>query len=199
MLRDAIRASLAQSWRAAPDFVAHRLCSRGAFRPEGMHFKQGLVYKTHAPISAFPLNSQVRMVFIYGPASDAALSVLAQDARHGREWTEAHLKHLYISDTVENVRKNIVSRDALQLESQVQAFRGHDGPRRLVVKYETLWDHVEEVADYVGLPIVLPPQESRRSAQDLPPEVVREVKENYRRIDRRFDENPDIEFCGNPR
>lgn len=95
LLRDAIRESLAQSWRAVPVFVAHRLCSRGAFRPEGMRFKHGLVYKTHAPIGAFPLNTQLQMVFIYGPASDAALSVLAQDARLGRKWTKAHLRHLY--------------------------------------------------------------------------------------------------------
>ena len=47
-------------------------------------FKKGVVYKTHGLAEEFPVSYKTKVIFLFGCASDAALSVLKWSGKFGQ-------------------------------------------------------------------------------------------------------------------
>lgn len=147
--------------------------------PAGRCFAKGVVYKSHALAEEFTNEGALRAVFLFGSASDAALSVLACEKRYGRDWIDQHFAHLRANGSFEDLPNH----DVLRFEEQVRGWIGRDGLPRLILRYDAIWDHVDELADFLRLPIILPERRKRDGASMVPPELARRVRENYAPLD----------------
>ena len=57
-------------------------------------FVNGVVYKTHGLANELPKNSNLKVIFIFGSASDSALSVYGCMEKKSRQWVEDHFNHM---------------------------------------------------------------------------------------------------------
>ena len=120
----------------------------------------GLVYKTHDyPPKAFP-GDNTRMIYTFSDPVDVVLSLLRiHNMRRkrgvtGRDWISIHADHLKVSfDNIEE----IVNKDIFHLEDHLNAWLEEERVPIAFVRYETMWEHQEDISDFLGFEITLPP------------------------------------------
>lgn len=153
-------------------------------------YEPGVVYKTHGLAHELPAGAQVKVIFLFGPASDAALSVIACREKFGQEWIDLHFEHLRATGTI----KDLSSRDVLRFEEQVDGWRGKHGVERLILRYDAIWDHAEILSEFVGCPVKLPVRRSRSGVDAAPREDREQFLKTYARLDEKFAALPPCEW-----
>jgi hypothetical protein len=154
-------------------------------------FKDGVVYKTHDFPEALPMNltaKKLKTIYVYGLASDAAISVYSCLDRYGREWVDDHFRHLHANGAVED----LIHRDVLRIEDQLDRWTAEGGAERLIVRYSALWDNVDQISDYLGVKVSLPQRIEREGAIRVSESDVLSCKATYQELDNRILGMPDL-------
>lgn len=164
-----------------------RLVRSWAFDLEQTPLIGGVVYKTHD----FPVpelaTSKPKIVYVFGSASQAAVSVHSCLDRYGREWVDLHMNHLRAKGRFEDMW----TADILRFEDQINAWTQVAGLDVLAIRYETMWDHERTVSDFLGFRVVLPPRRKRLTAS-ADPEIIYKAQSLYRALDERIAALPDV-------
>jgi hypothetical protein len=153
--------------------------------------RRGMVYKTHDYPDALADQTDARAVFVFGSASDAALSVVEQHDREGRAWIDAHFENLKAEGTYED----LLTRDVLGFGAQLRRWSTFAGAPVLCLRYEALWDHQDRLAEFTGLPVELPPRRAR-SEKSVSADVGQAVARVYGPIDAAIAKLPDAFEAG---
>lgn len=159
-----------------------RLVSDQAWNLSRARFAPGVVYKTHGLADELPTDSGARVVFLFGSATDAALSVHACRDRYGERWIEQHFEHLRASGPFEELG----ARDVLRFSEQLDGWIGKSGTERLILHYDALWDHVDTLSEFTGASIKLPPRRARGGAAAAHTETRARFAQTYAKLDARI-------------
>lgn len=182
-VRGMAKARFGSLWRFGEEGV------RGwAFKPEHTEFRAGVVYKTHALRESVPDDANVRVIFVFGTASTAVLSVLSIADRFSPEWVSAHFDNMNAQGTL----TELPTRDVLRLEEQIDSWHTPGPQDVLAVKYDTLWTNVDAISDFVGYEVRLPPRRPRAKPADRAAALASEVKQTYKRLDEKIQALPDL-------
>lgn len=142
-------------------------------------FKPGTVYKTHALAHELPASFTGKVVFTFGQASDAALSVVACRQKYGDEWVAEHFEHLCANGDFSELGE----RDVLRFEEQIDGWINLQGHDIMAIRYDALWDHPDELAAFLGFPVRLPPKRARQSLDLVDEAIVAGFRKTYARLD----------------
>ncbi len=153
--------------------------------------RPGTVYKTHDYPAALAGRDDLRTVFVFGAATEAALSVIAQEKQEGRDWVDLHLRNLKAPGSYDE----ILNWDSLGIAAQLEAWTTFDQSPVLCLRYEGLWDNIEILRDFTGLPVVLP-ERRPRTEKSIPPDIAAAVERVYGSIDARLAKLPDAFEAG---
>ena len=153
--------------------------------------RKGIVYKTHDYPQAIAGRDDLRCVFVFGAATDAALSVIAQEDTRGRDWIDDHLDHLKAPGSYDD----ILTEDSLGIARQLEAWSTFDGAPVLCLRYEGLWDNLEAIRDFAEVPVTLPPRRPR-AEKPASADVTDAIRAVYGPIDRMLDRLPDVFRAG---
>ncbi|MBT8474502.1 MAG: hypothetical protein HKO95_06020 [Rhodobacteraceae bacterium] len=148
---------------------------------------RGTVYKTHDHPAALAGRQDLRSLFVFGQPSDIARSVVNQRATHGDAWVAEHLAHMHADGPYEA----LFERDVLRLESQLDAWSTFTASPVLCVRYEALWDALDEIRAFTGLPVELPERRERESKL-LGDEEEAALRSVYGALDARVAAMPDV-------
>lgn len=169
----------------SPGFFYNKVKGDG-FDLSNTRFRDGVVYKTHALPSELPGETTVKVVFVYGSASDAVISVALQRDKLGDSWVQNHLRHL----RADGQFYEVLDRDVLRIREQVQGWAGKLGVDRVLVKYDNLWSSVDTISNFLGFPIFLPERRVRRSGEQISLCQPDKIREAYSALDSMIDGYP---------
>jgi hypothetical protein len=186
LLFEAIGDAIAR--KRAPLFHRHarRTFRDAAWELDRCQLREGVVYKTHDLPTSLRKTENLRAVFIYGPPSEALLSVLDCERRLGREWVAEHLRHLRMPQATD-----LMSRDAIGFENQMRLWSQEERFPVLCVNYEKLWDNIGKIGSFLNLDVDLP---ERRERRDKAIYGDRAIKADliYKNIKHKFDDLPEV-------
>lgn len=156
--------------------VLFRSISQSAWDLQNTNVRDGFVYKTHdyPPVQSF--KNKVRMVYTYADPVDVVLSLIRLYDERGKSWMKEHYQHLQVPFS--NFDR-IVVEDQLCLEKHFDSWLMEKRFPIAFVKYESLWDHQEELSDFLEIPLKLPPYRERKTKNMDSVEVVSKLKKTY--------------------
>lgn len=148
----------------------------------------GIVYKTHGLADELPPKSGAKIIFLFGLASDAALSVLFCQQLYGSEWIRRHFHHLRARGTFDDLGK----RDVLRFAEQLDGWIGLAGIPRLILRYEALWESQSQstLSEFVGIPVELPPRLKRTGPAAIDRQTREQFLATYQDLDRYINSIP---------
>lgn len=127
-----------------------------------------------------------RALYLYGDPRDAVLSFLGRQEKDDPTFVNRHLENLDVRcrrmPSLEAYLQ--CGRDMFELENHFKRYV-HNDKRQcelMVVRFEDVWDHLDEVLGYVGLTEVkaeFPEKRARRSKQEALDPKARETLDNY--------------------
>mgnify|MGYP000376599373 CR=1 FL=1 len=159
-----------------------RLVSDQAWDLDRTHLASGVVYKTHGLARELPDCSGAKVVFLFGSATDAALSVLACRDRYGAHWISQHFEHLRADGPFEDLGR----RDVLRFGEQLDGWIAKSGTHRLILHYDALWDHMQTLSNFAGVPVRLPPRRPRSGSTSADAGTRARFAETYAALDARI-------------
>ncbi|QVL48714.1 MAG: hypothetical protein KFB96_24680 [Thiocapsa sp.] len=159
-----------------------RIVSSVAWDLEGHQFHNGVTYKTHALARELPEHAQVKVIFVFGSASEAASSVWLCRERYGTEWVASHLEHLRASGTIEDLRQ----RDVLRFEDQIDGWLSVRNVPVLGLHYDHLWSYQSVISKFVGFPVHLPPRRPRTSTLQTSQVPTTEIQSVFSTLDKKI-------------
>lgn len=182
---------VARSWaRARFGAEAARfapLLEEAAWRLDETPLIGGVVYKTHDLPENLPRAARAKVLFTYRRASDVALSLAHCRERLGDAWFMKARRNLRGRGRYENFLRE----DTLGLEGQVDGWSRAEGVDVLGLRYETLWDHIGDVEEFLGFKVKV--RGRRASIRPPPPSELAEIlAETYGPADRKIDAMPDL-------
>ena len=105
----------------------------------------GSVVKTHDyPEGLADRSGDIRVLFCFGSPIDAVLSVKRQTETKGTAWGKQHLSNLRSQGSIDE----ILDRDVLGLEAQVDSWSRYEGHPTLCVHYDALWTAQDQISDF---------------------------------------------------
>lgn len=140
------------------------------------------VHKTHALPTELPDDFNGRVVFVFGLASDAALSVVSCKHRYGDDWISKHFRHLRAVGSFEELGQ----RDVLRFEEQIDGWTTLTGQDVLALRYDSLWDNVDVLSEFLGFEVKLPEQRPRTLNNYVDPATIAKFKATYDALDRKI-------------
>ncbi len=109
------------------------------------------VIKTH-DLPPKQLPSRTKIVFIYDDPLESAKSVEAMVSQKGKRWLENHLYNLKSDGHI----SEIYQKDILNFEKQLTSWRNLKKARTFFVRYQDLWEKVDDLTHYLGFQVRLP-------------------------------------------
>lgn len=182
LVYDAIADGMAMARFGRSSGAARRIVRDIAWDLDMCALTPGVVYKTHALAEELPSHRPCKIVFVFGPASDAAISVLSCDRRHGPDWTAEHFRHMRARGSLEELAR----RDVLRFEEQIDGWLGRSGSMVLALRYDGLWSHADTLSDFVGFPVRFPARRLRNSLGDVEAVTIERIRSCYARLDARI-------------
>lgn len=159
-----------------------RLVSDQAWDLDRTRYAPGVVYKTHGLAEELPANSGAKVVFLFGSATDAALSVLTCRERYGARWIDLHFEHLRANGSFDDLGSN----DVLRFGDQLDGWIGKTETERLILHYDALWDNIDTLSDFVGTRVQLPARRARSGANAVDAATRARFAETYAALDARI-------------
>jgi len=141
LLWDAMRQSMAAVRFPWNPKLGLKIVTDTAWDLEDTAFAGGVVYKTHDLPRSSLAGTGAKVVFVFGPASEAALSVVSCRDRFGDTWIEEHFAHLHATGEFDE----LPVRDVLRFEEQFKGWLALSGVPRVMIHYDALWDHEEDL------------------------------------------------------
>jgi len=163
-----------------------RIVSDSAWDMGSTDFYPGVVYKTHGLASELPETFDTKAIFVFGSATDAALSVYACRQRYGEAWITEHFKHLRANGDFDE----LATRDVLRFADQLKSWTGKHRAERLIIHYDALWDHAALISDFCGFKVALPERVQRTSTLTVPPDIRQQFQETYQSLDSIIEKMP---------
>lgn len=127
-----------------------------------------------------------RALYLYGDPRDAVLSFLGRQEKDDPTFVSRHLENLDVPcKKMPSLDAYIqTGRDVFELENHFKRYVFNDKRKceLLVVRFEEIWDHLDEVLEYVGLAGAVdefPKKRDRRSKQDELDPKARESLNEY--------------------
>jgi hypothetical protein len=186
LIFDAIRHSRARSWCEPLSRFKARVFSDDAWDLEKKEFRNGVVYKTHCLAYELPAGSNARVIFLFGPASDSALSVLSCRDKYGEDWIQEHLQHLRANGKFEDIGE----KDVLRFADQLDSWMGYHDSKRLILHYDAIWDHQKLISEFCGFPVNLPARRPRSGVTKADEATRKKFKATYSELDQRIESLP---------
>jgi hypothetical protein len=139
-----------------------KLCSGYLDRIQDIGLFSPTILKTHDLIDTSQID-KAKFIFVYADPLDSAQSVEKVVQEKGLIWFEEHQYHLRGSGEY----KDLYEKDVLNFENQIKTWTNVNSDRVMIIRYEELWDRVDELSDFVGFPVNLP--ERRERSPKKPP------------------------------
>ena len=182
---------VAKSWtklrfgRFAPGLLP--CMADAAWRLDEMPLIGGVVYKTHDLPENLSRAAGARVLFTYRKASDVALSLAHCRTDLGDAWFRSARQRLRGRGGYEQ----FLRADTLGLERQVDLWSNAEGVDVLGLRYETLWDHTQDIEDFLGFPVRL---RRRRASRRPEPsgDLADLLRDTYGELDRKIEKMPDM-------
>ncbi len=174
-------------------FLSRKLRKRDSFQQDLAKetMRPGAIIKTHDfPEPLLRRSEKIKVVFCFGSALEAALSVYGKSIRNDQGWIRNHLEHLHATGGIED----LLSVDILRMGEQILSWATFQAVPVLCVKYDALWSNQEEIGEFCGRTLELPVRKGR-TPKDYPEEIVNTAIQTYGPIDAIADQLPDI-FLG---
>ncbi len=193
LVYDALVDAMAKAHFGTRADIAIRATRDEAFDRPPTSFRRGVVYKTHDYPNILEGSGNVRAIFLFGSALDAALSAYAQKELRGEEWIKSHFDHLrrpYRHDA-------LLSEDVLGFRDQCIAWMAFEKAPVLCLRYEGLWNSAEKISEFCGVSVELP-ERRPRAPKEIAPDVLEAAKAVYDPLDRDLEKLPDC-FIANKR
>lgn len=191
LLYKSIIAGLAKKNRHLPEYLSSRLCADDSWELGQKQFKMGVVYKTHDLPDAITPDHNILSVFCFGSIIDSALSVFSGYERFGEDWIRTHFANLRSSAGFEDM----LDSDALHFEVHMDKWFAHKNTPVLCVRYETLWEHQNEISEFLDIKVELPTKRARHEKQ-IAPEILKRIQNTYAPLDKKYASYPDIFTAG---
>ncbi len=192
LIYDAILNGISKCCRSVPYWVSRRIARDTAWQLDKTTLLRGVIYKTHDYPDALAGRQDVKSVFLFGSAVEAALSVYSCRDRYGAEWVKEHFRHLRSDLRYDDLFKC----DALRFRNQILAWCGFAETQVLCLRYESIWDHQRTLEEYCGFKVPLPPQRPR-AKKTYSQEIEAAAHTIYGPIDEMINRLPDV-FTGSP-
>ena len=182
LIWDALRYGMANSRFPWMGKNGVRLVTETAWDLSTIRFKPGVVYKTHGLAHELPSNCSAKVVFIFGSATEAALSVLACRSKYGDHWIKEHFVHLRAKGHI----GDLGDRDVLRFGEQIDGWIGKTGIERLILHYDALWEHERTLSEFAGVNVKLRPRRPRVSTEAVDSKTRAFFAQTYSALDERI-------------
>lgn len=144
------------------------------------------IFKTHDfPDALSKQGKCAKVIFCFGSTKDSAFSVYAALHSKGEDWIRRHFEHLNATGDFEE----LFQRDILQQVRQLKEWCTYEAVPVLCVHYDAIWDHQEEISNFLGLTFKAP-ERRERSAKNIPEDIQLAADAVYDPIDRIVDDLP---------
>jgi hypothetical protein len=163
-------------------WFGRRIVGDTAWELSRQSFMPGVVYKTHDLPIGLPRDCGARVVFLFGRASDAAISVLSCRRRYGAAWVAEHFAHMRALGSFDELSE----RDVLRFEEQIDGWLAVDHARILGLRYETLWKHADDLSRFVGFSVTLPDRRPRDGSKEIDLATAEKFTATYRALDEKI-------------
>ena len=170
------------NWRRAFAAVRHtryrRSMLRQAWRLNAVKLQAGYIYKTHDLPPGNGGKSGARFVYTFADPFDVISSLLALGRRNGMNWINRHATHMIGGRLVD--LEELLDNDVLCLESHFESWLAFQAPNVAGVRYDRLWEQEQVIAEFLGIPLRLPPRLRRGSSPGtLSPGQFRRLEQTY--------------------
>lgn len=115
-----------------------------------------VVIKTH-DLCPDVVPAEALFIFLHGDPLEAAISVRSVVDVKGVEWFYKHQHHLH----GEGGYSSLFQRDVLNFRGQIKSWLSRTEQNVFCVSYETLWEQVENLEEFLGFDIQLPARRER--------------------------------------
>lgn len=176
LLTDAIVTSSIETKSYFLQKIISRSLQKRAFDLENTTLTNNTVYKTHDYPPKQNFNINLRMLYTFADPIDVILSLIRIYEANKKEWIKDHYQHLKV-EYINNFWE-ILNTDQLCLEKHIDTWLNEDRFPIAFIKYETMWNHVEDISDFLGFQIKLPPYRARKSKKQKK-EIVLKLKQTY--------------------
>ncbi len=177
VLTNSIKKSAIESKNERVRNIAFRSISQCAWDLESSALKGGIVYKSHDYPPSECFKNDVRMLYTFTEPVDVVLSLLRLHDERGEEWMKEHYKHLKVPYT--NFR-DIVNEDQLQLEKHLDSWLQEERFPIAFIKYETMWEHQDDISEFLGFKVELPPFKERKANEQRDKDLIRKLQKTYK-------------------
>ena len=188
---DALIAAVARKRFNSDAYLPRKIVKDYAFDLSSEKLRPGVVYKTHDYPKHLLGQEGVRAVFLFGSATDAALSARIQMSIRGETWVRKHFQHLRRPYRFEDLLRE----DVLGFHEQCVAWMGFTYAQVLCLRYECLWDNATTLSQFTGLDVRLPARRARNANQVSPDQKVL-AHETYGPLDFKLAQLPDAFIAG---
>ena len=189
ILTKSLQASSGKAYFPIFRTLGQKVISENAWDLKTTKFRNGVIYKTHGLAEELNDLNNLKVIFVYGSAIDAVLSVLSCKEKYGQSWIDLHFQHLRAKGNIEDIKRF----DILRFEEQIKGWRSKKNLQRLIIKYDCLWQYEKEISDFVGFDLKLEKRKSRPDYKIIKERDYEEVKGNYKSLEEYIQTLPDIE------
>lgn len=159
--------------------IVFRSISQSAWDLDNVELKNGIVYKTHDYPPRKEINSSARMLYTFADPVDVVLSLFRLFENRGEVWMKEHYDHLKVPY---NNFKMIISEDNLHLERHLDAWLHEERCTVAFIRYETMWEHQDDISNFLGFDVHLPPKRDRKAKKDQPQELTDKLSVTYKAL-----------------
>jgi len=153
---------------------------------EDVKFKKSYVYKTHC-YAPDKVGKNIKAVFLFGNPFNTVLS--AHDRRVN---IKAHYKHF---ETDYSQRSNYEDKDTLNLEKHFDSWVKKQTFPLLIVRYETLYDNIEIISNFLNINLQLPCYRTRKvNWEVLNKNKKQKIMNTYGNLYKKINNCPDIKI-----
>lgn len=186
LIYDAICESVAEKRFKYFPWLKQRIVFDAAWDLDAQTYRSGAVYKTHGLGHELPKGTESKVIFLFGPASESALSVFKCKEKKGDAWIKEHFQHM----RADGEFSEIGERDVLRFEEQLDSWSLKRDVPVMLLHYDAIWENQDTIAEFLGLPIKLPERRPRSASSEIDEATRKKFETTYRELDKRISEMP---------
>lgn len=165
--------------------IASRSISQSAWSLDNINLKNGIIYKTHDYPPEEVFNKNIRMLYTFADPIDVVLSLIRLWDERGEEWTKKHHNHLKVPFD-QKFKERIIEEDILKLEQHLESWLQEDRFQIAFIKYEAMWDHQNDISEFLGFQIALPPFRERKTKISDHQNLIQTIEKTYSVLREKF-------------
>jgi len=155
----------------------------GAWELDSINPTQGFLYKTHDYPQQNINHCNLRMLYTFADPVDVVLSLLRLFETKGESWMKEHYQHL---NAKYGDFPKIIYEDQLGLEKHLNAWLNEERFPIAFIRYETMWKCQDDISDFLGFAVELPPYRKRQAANFNDATILESIKETYQPLQKKI-------------